>query len=156
MTVSESPILEALVEFFTGEGWPFHKMEDEENSLQIGFQGDNGLWNCFAKAREETSQILFYSICPVIVPPEKRGAVAEYITRANYGIVTGNFEMDLDSGVIRYKTYLSADGITLTPMVIRQVVFPNLLITDRFLPGLLKTVYSDISPTEAVESSDFW
>jgi len=156
LTVSNGTILEALAEFFTGEGWPFHKMEDEENSLQIGFQGDNGLWNCFAKAREETNQVLFYSICPVIAPPGKRGAVTEYITRANYGIVTGNFEMDIESGIIRYKTYLSAEGITLTPQVIRQVVFPNLLLTDKFLPGLLKTVYSDISPAEAWESADFW
>lgn len=156
MTVSDSPILDALVEFFTGEGWPFHKMDTEENSIQIGFQGDNGLWNCFAKAREDANQLLFYSICPVIAPPEKRGAVTEYITLVNYGLAIGNFEMDLESGVIRYKTYLSTEGISLTTEIIRQVVFPNLLITDRFLPGLLKTVYSEISPAEALEASSSW
>lgn len=154
--MSDSPILEALVEFFTGEGWPFHKMENEENGIQIGYQGDNGLWNCFAKAREETSQLLFYSICPVIAPPEKREAVTEYLTRVNYGIVTGNFEMDLGSGVVRYKTYLSAEGINLTPDIIKQVVFPNLLLMDKFLPGLLKTVYSEISPLDAMNEAGFW
>jgi hypothetical protein len=155
LTVINSPILEALTEFFTAEGWPFHKIEGEDN-LQIGFQGENGLWNCFTKARDELNQLLFYSVCPVLAPLGKRGAVAEFIARANYGIVVGNFEMDYETGVIRYKTYLSADGIRLTNQVIRQVVFPNLLIMDQFLPGLLKTIYGEISPAKAVEASEFW
>ena len=32
----------------------------------------------------------------------KRQDIAEYLTRANYGMVMGNFEMDYSDGEIRY------------------------------------------------------
>lgn len=31
---------------------------------------------------------------------------AEFLTRANYGLVFGNFEMDMHDGEIRYKTFV--------------------------------------------------
>ena len=32
----------------------------------------------------------------------------KYLTLANYGVVNGNFEMDLSDGEIRYKSYVDA------------------------------------------------
>jgi hypothetical protein len=49
------------------------------------FQGQNGQWTCFAQVREEQSQFVFYSVCPVNASEDKRLAVAEFLTRANWG-----------------------------------------------------------------------
>lgn len=35
---------------------------------------------------------------------------AEFLTRANYGLVFGNFEMDMHDGEIRYKTFVPCGG----------------------------------------------
>lgn len=47
-----------------------------------------------------------YHILPVKVPEKFRPQICEYITRANYGLTVGNFEMDLHDGELRYKMTL--------------------------------------------------
>ena len=48
-----------------------------------------------------------YHIAPVKAPVEQRSAISEFITRANYGLTNGNFEMDFNDGELRYKTNVS-------------------------------------------------
>ena len=48
-----------------------------------------------------------YHTAPIKVPLEQRAAISEFITRANYGLTNGNFEMDFSDGELRYKTTIS-------------------------------------------------
>ena len=43
------------------DDWTFTKIEGE-TSLRLGFQGENGRWNCYAMVREDktTNGILFH------------------------------------------------------------------------------------------------
>jgi hypothetical protein len=151
--MSEQQIFNVLVEFFEEDEWDFQWMEGE-SILSMGFSGKNGKWQCFAQAREAQEQFVFYSVLPVNVPPEKRLKVAELITRINYGMVIGNFEMDFDDGEVRYKTSVDVEGSELTLPMIRQMVYANILITDRYLPAVMRAIYSDISPVEAIAKAD--
>jgi hypothetical protein len=151
--MSEQQIFNVLVEFFEEDEWDFQWMEGE-SILSMGFSGKNGKWQCFAQAREAQEQFVFYSVLPVNVPPEKRLKVAELITRINYGMVIGNFEMDFDDGEVRYKTSVDVEGSELTLPMIRQMVYANILITDRYLPAVMRTIYSDIAPLEAIAEAD--
>ena len=142
-------LLSTVVDFLEQDDWPFIQLEDR-NILQTGFQGDNGQWTCFAQVREAQEQFVFYSICPVKAPEEKRPAVAEFITRANYGMIIGNFEMDFSDGEIRYKTSIDVEGGELTPMMVRTMLYTNVLMMDRYLPGIMAVIYGEESPAEAI------
>ena len=83
--------------------------------------------------------------------PEKRTAVAEFITRANYGMRVGNFEMDFNDGEVRFKISVDVDNHELTQALVSNHVYANVWTMDRYLPGLFAVVYSDISPLEALE-----
>lgn len=54
---------------------------------------------------EET--VTCYHISMIKASEEQRADVNEYITRANYGLTNGNFEMDFNDGELRYKTNIS-------------------------------------------------
>lgn len=151
--MSDQQIFNALVEFFEEDEWDFQWMEGA-SVLSMGFSGKNGKWQCFAQAREAQQQFVFYSVLPINVPPEKRQKVAELITRINYGMVIGNFELDFDDGEVRYKTSVDVEGAELTPPMIRQMVYANIIITDRYLPAVMRTIYSDITPLEAIAEAD--
>lgn len=151
--MSEQQIFNVLVEFFEEDEWDFQWMEGM-SVLTMGFSGKNGKWQCFAQAREKQQQFVFYSVLPVNVPEDKRARVAEYITRVNYGMVIGNFEMDYDDGEVRYKTSVDVEGVELVPPMIRQIVYSNIIITDRYLTGLMRVIYSDIDPEEAVAEGE--
>jgi hypothetical protein len=52
------------------------------------------------------------------VPEAKRQAMAEFLTRAKYGLCMGNFEMDFGDGEVRYKASLDiADGELTAKMI---------------------------------------
>ena len=140
----------AIVKFFEDEDWPYSEL-DGGKSLRSGFQGDNGEWTCYVHIREEQGQLLFYSVCPVSAPPEKRMEIAEFITRANYGLVLGAFEMDFSDGEIRYRSGVGVEGEELTHAYIRPIVYANVLTMDKYLSGIMKVIYGDTAPERAVE-----
>jgi hypothetical protein len=142
-------LLDTVIQFFEQDAWSFSQPV-EEPILQTGFQGDNASWTCYAEVREEYGQFAFFSVCPVNAPEGKRTAMAEFLTRANYGLVIGNFEMDLDDGEIRYKTSLDVRDDDLSVSLVRNAVYMNVLMMDRYLPGIMAVLYGDVSPSEAI------
>ncbi len=142
-------ILDVVVRFFDNDGWKYQLLDG--NVIKLGFQGENGAWNCYAQAKEEREQFLFYSVLSASVPSEKRAAMAEYLTRANYGLILGNFEMDYFDGEIRYKTSAVVRDSHLDEAMVKHLVYTNVLTTDRYFPGIMKVIYSDIPPSEAIE-----
>lgn len=148
--MSDTPLFEAMVDFFKSDDWPVIQLEDRP-ILSMNFDGKNARWTCFAQAREEQQQFVFYSVCPVKAPAEKRAALAEFITRANYGLISGNFELDFEDGEIRYKTSFDAEGLTLSPALFKNLVYANLSMMDRYLPGIMSILYSEVSPREMID-----
>ena len=142
-------IFDAATSFFKEDGWSFTQLE-EQPILRLGFQGENGQWTCYAQAREEQAQLLFYSACPVKAPEDRRMALAEFLTRANYGLFIGNFELDMNDGEIRYKTSIDVEGDRLTPALVKPLVYANALMMERYLPGIMSVIYGDVAPAEAV------
>lgn len=144
-------IFNTLIEFFEEDDWDFTWVEGL-SVLNVDFSGKYGTWTCYAQARELQQQFVFYSVCPVKAPEDRRHAIAEFITRANYGLILGNFELDYGDGEIRYKTSVDVEGSTLTHAMIRQMVYANVLIMDRYLPGIMNVIYGSQSPADAIRS----
>jgi hypothetical protein len=142
-------ILETVIGFFTEDDWTFTKLQGQP-VLQMAYQGDNGVWNCYAQAREPQSQFVFYSIYPTPAPEDKRLAMAEFLTRANYGLTIGNFEMDFNDGEIRFKTSIDVEGDLLTTDLIKQLVYANVMMMDHYLPGIQAVMDGEMSPEEAI------
>ncbi|MEJ2212090.1 MAG: YbjN domain-containing protein [Anaerolineae bacterium] len=142
-------ILDVTARFFKEEAWPFNQLEAQP-ILHVASQGENGQWDCFALAREEQQQLVFYSVCPVTAPKERRAAVMEFLTRANHGLTMGNFEIDLSDGEIRFKTSIDVEGDRLSVALVQQLVYANVLTMDRYLPGIMKVTHGDMLPAEAI------
>lgn len=140
---------QAVVEFLEKDGWPWQQVEGE-SSLYTAFEGDNGKCQCYAKVREEQQQFVFYSLCPIKVPKKKRRQLGEFICRANYGAIIGNFELDFDDGEIRYKTSIDVEGDSLSFSLIKQMVYANVTMMDKYLPGIKAMIEGQASPQEAV------
>jgi hypothetical protein len=147
--MTATPIFETLQAFFAEDDWAYTPIE-AQSLLRIDFQGENGQWICLAQAREAQEQFIFYSICPNTVPPNKRLVMAEFLTRANCGLVVGNFELDFEDGAIRYKTSIDVEDTQLNAALIRHLVYVNVLTMDKYLPSLAALIYTDVSAAEAM------
>jgi hypothetical protein len=64
----------------------------------------------------------------------------EFITRANYGINIGDFEMDLDDGEIRFKISMDVEAGVLSNIMVRNMMVAAYTTVDRFFPGLMSVL----------------
>lgn len=124
---------------------------DEERLLiQTGVSGEHGRYPCYARVNPKTALIVFYSVAGVHVPKMKIMEMAEYVTRANYGMQLGNFELDYSDGETRFKTTIDVRDGELTREMLRALVLINVCVMDRYMPGILQVLYSDVSPKAAI------
>lgn len=138
-----------LGEFLQEDGW--HPQQLEGRTIyRTGFSGQNTQLACYAQVVVEHELFLFYAIAPFKVPEHARLAAAEFITRANYGMRIGNFELDFSDGEVRYKSSLDFEGTTLTPTLIKHLIYPAVLTIDRYMPGLMGVIHGGKSPAQAV------
>ena len=142
-------ILETVERFLKKDDWPYNLLDDRP-IYKTGFEGKNGQFTCYAQERAEQDQFVFYSVFPVRAPEERRSEVAEFITRANYGMIIGNFELDYADGEIRYKTSVDVEGSELTPELIKPVAFANLGTLDHYWPALAAVAAGQAAPQEAL------
>lgn len=143
-------VYDAMVRFFREDDWKFEQVEGKP-ILRMGFAGDNGKWTCMARAIEDAQQFIFYSIAPANVPEDKRREMAEFITRANYGMRIGNFEMDFSDGELRYKSSIDGEDDRLSAPLVKHMVYPNVLMMDKYLPGILGILYGNKTAQQAIE-----
>jgi hypothetical protein len=143
-------ILDAIEHFLEEDDWPVSLVEGR-TVYKTGFEGKNGQFTCYAQERTEQEQFVFYSIFPVRTPENKLNEVAEFMTRANYGMIIGNFELDYGDGEIRYKTSVDVEDVSQVDPLIRHMVYANVLTMDKYFPGLMRVLYAGIAPTDAIE-----
>lgn len=146
-----SGIQEAVDGFLAKAEWRSTPVADHPTWRRLNHAGVSGQWQCLLQVREDQSQFFFFSMAALYVPEERRAAVAEFITRANFGLIIGNFEMDFSDGEVRYKTYFDAQGTRLSPETVEIHVLANLAVFDRYNPGIMAVAFGEKDPAAVIE-----
>ncbi len=89
---------------------------------------------------------------PLSADENCRLAVAEYLTRVNFNMRNGNFELDMNTGEIRFKTYVHVGEGPVDMRAARLAVMLPFMMLDRFGDGLLEVLFGFKSPREAFEA----
>ncbi len=144
--------LEQVVELFRAKDWEF-EVDEESDFVRTGIEGDNGHWQVMAVASDDDDAVLMLSLFPQRCPAHRRAPCAELLTRINFGMMMGCFEMDYDSGRIHFKTTLPFARGDLNVALLDSVVMLNLARMDRFLPAIMSVIYAGISPAQALAAA---
>ena len=142
-------LYETVTAFLDEDGWTYSRIPDQ-TALLTEFQGEHGRWGCLARVEESYRQLVFHSLCPFSAPEGRRMAMAEFLTRANYGMPLGNFEMDFEDGEIRFKTSIDMEDVEPITLLVKHVVYANVIMMDRYLPGIVSVGEDGIPPAEAI------
>ena len=137
-------------QFLAADGW-YPQAIEGTTAYRSGFNGDSGKFRVISHVNVELEQLYLYVVAEVNVPEDSRPAVAEFITRANYGMRIGNFELDLNDGEVRYKSSLDFEGQPLTARLVHNAIYPAVTTMDRYFPSLMKVAYGGATAAEAVE-----
>jgi len=141
-----------LTRFLETTGVGFHQLPNQP-VFEFSIQMQHGRFTCHALALDEENEFIFYCLCSVRVPVERRMAMAELITRVNNSLRIGGFEMDYDTGEVRYKTSIDVTGSGLTPALVQHAVAVNVSTMDHFVPRIMSVAYAGKSPVEVLKHS---
>lgn len=144
-----APIFFTLQAFFRLEEWDYDLFE-ETHRLGVRYEGNNGEWAGIAIAREDVRIALFYSEYPQPIPSDAAPRIAELIARVNAGLVVGNFEMDPDQRIVRFKTSIDVEGDQLSFALVRRLVINNIGTMDMYFPAFQRVLDGSTQPKQAV------
>ena len=145
-------IVQAVQAFLREMEWNWEQLD--EHRLRVLVSGDNGRWTWMAAWSEDDTLFISYSICPSNVPQNRRLAVAEFLTLANYGLSLGNFELDFRDGEVRFKTSVPLKKDKLSRSMVRELAFCGYSLMDRYMPSLMAVAFGKVSPRKAIEQAE--
>jgi hypothetical protein len=145
----DGALIAQVKDYLRSETWRFEPVEGAA-ALRMRYEGQQATWTVLMHAREDLRRLSFYSVLPEAVPEPRRAAVAEYLHRANFDLALGCFELDYDTGRVRFRTSLDVEGAQLSQAQIRNYLYTNVLTCERYLPGLLQVIEAETGPAEAI------
>lgn len=146
-----APIFNTVVSFLQANNLQFAKAEDV-TILWFRVKGSNTEWTCYAYSKELERQLVLYSVFPYKVKPYKLAAIAEFVARVNYDMMLGNFELNFDTGEVRYKTSVDLGLHIFERTTLQSLMEANFACMDTYFEGLMKIIYGSISPEEVIKA----
>ena len=144
--------LQRLKDYFSTLG--VEAAEVDPSTLTMPLEITIGRLQGILSLRGASKFLIFYAVSPLRVSPERRAAVAEYITRANYGLPVGNFEMDFNDGEVRFRVSLDYEDTALSDLQIKNLVQPAIHVMDQYMAGLVAVAEQQHEPQAAILQSE--
>jgi len=139
-------MLDAARSFLDRDGWVVSP-KDDATVLRVAHFGSNGEYGVLVRAREEGSQLIVYSVCPHVVAEPMRARVAEYLTRVNWGMPYGNFELHFATGEVRFRTSMSIEDAEPVDALLRPLIYANVHTMDRYLHDIIAVARGTLPPS---------
>ncbi len=102
-------------------------------SIVFEYYYENKKWNCLLIPKEEYKQVILYIYSPKKIEKEKCMETCKEITKINYDLPIGNFELDLDNCEIRFKTYLESVNPEITDEELKLLLDANIYTINKFM-----------------------
>lgn len=155
MTPSKNGLFafEQLGHYLNNQDWQAEALA-ERFIYTLTINGKNGVFRAIARIRPDIEQFMFYVVAPQKAETETRAEVMAFVTRVNYGLRIGNFEMDLEDGEVRYKSSIDFDGEPLTPNLMRNTIYPAIHTMDSYWPRLQLVLNGTTTAVTAIQLED--
>lgn len=142
-------LFRVLYKILSQNGWEFD-FDNKNEIIKLEIRGVNTNFHVFLLVDEEQESLLCNTHISQKIPYSKRLEVCDFMSRINYELAKGNFEMDMDTGEIRFRTFLDLADADPSKDQILNIVGNGVQGFDTFYPGLMKLVYEDYNAEEAV------
>jgi hypothetical protein len=151
MSYNES-IATLVKRFLDDDDWHYtFKEEDGVFNFNLNVKGK--LKKVSYRIRIRKDDYVVYTYCPMNAD-DCKAEMAEFITRANYGLLNGNFEMDFRDGEIRYKTFVNCDETDPGTQTIKDSIYIPAAMFNRYGEGIVSVLFGIKDPEQAVKDCE--
>ena len=124
----------------------YQSVDVEDSQLIVAeIGGDDGTWSAYIQITDDQERrlIVVHAHLPARIPENNRLKVAQLLTRINYDLIVGNFEMNFDDGGVLLKTTLDlADG-QLTQAMFEQMYETNCHMMNEYYAKILSVGFGE-------------
>jgi len=123
----------------------------EEKKIKFSLCRSHALYQCNLRITHDDNIFQIYLYYPILAKdPKMRMAAAEFVTRANYSLVLGNFELDMRDGEVRYHVAHHIENGILGDTMIEHLFLAALYTSDRYFPAFTQVLFGGSTPEDAV------
>ena len=104
-----------LINMLNTRNWKYER-HDDDLIIKSGIKGEDLPINFILLVKPQNQVVQFISSLPFNIPEDKRVEAAIAVSIANYGLIDGSFDYDVNDGEIRFRltssyrdSYLGAD-----------------------------------------------
>ncbi len=143
-------MIKELAGYLEQDGMRFTLREDEP-AIEAAFRLKSLSADVRLLAADAPLRLCALVALPLIVPEDRRPAMAEAVTRANYGMWLGNFDLGMSDGRLGFRIAIPVADGTLTLEQFRYLIGIALSTVDRYHRAFCRLVYADdLSPAEVI------
>lgn len=152
MSVTQAELLmQCVEECLKAQGLVYEMVGTNRDIFELSLDLRSKIKTCRVLIFTEDDAITVYAICPVNADASSMADVAEFITRANYGLRASRFDLDYSDGEVRHKScLLCTAGIPSMQDVKKVIAFP-VVAMERYGDGLLKNILGFGNPAEDIK-----
>jgi hypothetical protein len=151
---SAAQLLSMVKENFDEKQFKFN-VHPDDNVISIVFPVESKINRVNVNIRFHDDYYMVVALIPLNAGEDCRHNVAEYLTRANYGLIFGNFELDFADGDIRYRFALDCEGReSLSDNLILKTVSIPLSMIKKYGDGLAAVIFGAKSPEDAIKEAE--
>lgn len=152
--------MEAMInlvkDYLDREQWKY-EYNEETHTIQTGVRLKSKLQSLHMALRFTEGGYITIAGPTLIVKEDYRPDVAEYITRANFGMKNGNFELDYRDGEVRFKLYTNYKGLNdfSEEIIEDSLVIPPVMF-ERYGDGLAALIMGFSTPEIEIDKAEKW
>lgn len=135
----KNQLLNRTLEFLNLQGWSY-EYSSKTGLIQFTMNLDSQLGSCRVYVLPDDTEIECVATCPIKASPDVYDDVVEFITRANYNNLIGNFEFDYDDGEIRYRYCMLCDETIPSLYDVARCICLSYKMFEQYGDALVKTL----------------
>ena len=140
-----------IADHFEKRGLNTLSIDWEKKSLFFQMFERQVVMGCSFFVSEDDHMLQIVLRYPIIVAdPKMRPSVAELVTRANYGLRVGSFELDMKDGELRYHITHLMENLSIGENLLMRLFNTGMSTTDRYFSAYMQSLYSGVTPEDAV------
>jgi len=134
--LEKEDLIDLVRDYLDEEGYHYEYHADK-GFLELGFNLKSKLKEVRMIVDFKKHGFIVLALAPLNADKDNLGEILKYIAMANYGLVNGNFELDVRDGEIRYKVWTGTEGLaTLPKPIIEDAINIPCAMMDRYGNGI--------------------
>ena len=124
-----------------------HFESEAEGGLIVGhMSSEHGNWHTYIQITDDVGvrHVVVHAHLPALIPVSTRLKVAELLTRINYHLAVGNFELGLDDGELLFKTAVDLVDAQLTEAMFERMYQLNCQVMNEYYGKIWSVAFGDI------------